>query len=260
MASSHSGTGEHISVIKGIMNKINITEDVLDCGIQEPTGDDAAKELIVSGKCPTKLHTNCSGKHVGVIAAAKLKRYDTEGYFKPEHPIQSDILKVISDFTSLEPGSILKGVDGCGIPVFAIPLKNMALAYARLCEFEWLDGMYGRSQKMVVNAMKEYPDMVAGHGRVDTELMKLFGDRVIGKSGAEGVFCAVLPAAGIGIAIKIEDGSNRAVAPVILETLVQMDVINKDEMGQLKRLWHPPVLNRKDEMVGEIRPCFQLAR
>ena len=146
----------------------------------------------------------------------------------------------------------------CSVPVFAMPLKNMAQAYANLCNPGFMDGKYSKSQNYVISAMTMYPEMVAGNGRIDTELMKRCGSRVIGKIGAEGVYCVGMLGQGKGAALKIEDGSARAVGPAAMELLVQLKLIDKAEAESMKEFWNPPVLNNKGEVAGEIRPVFKL--
>lgn len=258
MIASHSGEKEHINTIKGMMEKTGISEDMLKCGVHEPVNREAAKQLALKGESPTRLHCNCSGKHIGLIAASKLKNTDVREYYRESHEIQKDIKSIISEFCNVELEEMETGVDGCGLPIYAVPLKNIALSYANLCDMEFKKGKYSKSQNYVLSAMTMYPEMVAGKGRLDTEIMKKFGDRMISKAGAEGVYCAGIIGKSIGIAIKIDDGNSRAVGPAILDILVQMKIIDKSEAEPLKNFWKPPVLNHNKEIVGKIRPVFKL--
>ena len=258
MISSHSGEKEHIEVLKSLMDKIGVGEEVLECGIADPVNKDVLKELFSAGLSVTRLHCNCSGKHLGFIAASKVMGYPLEEYHRADHPIQKSVGKVLAEFSGAKPDLITNGIDGCSVPVYAIPLKNMAISYANLCNPGFMGGKYSKSQNYVTSAMTMYPEMVAGKGRIDTELMKRCGSRVIGKIGAEGVYCAGILGKGIGAAIKIEDGSNRAVGPAIMELLLQLKVITHDEAESMKEFWNPPVLNNKGEVTGEIKPVFKL--
>lgn len=258
IASSHSGEKEHLEVLEGLLKKTGIEKGSLMCGEVEPTGKAAAKELAASGLAPEKLHCNCSGKHIGVIAAAKKMGFEHEGYISSNHSVQLYIEKVISDFCGMGSEKMQSGIDGCGITVYAVPLQKMALSYANLCNHTFMGGHYSGSQKMVREAMINYPEMVAGRGRLDTELVSNFGDRVFGKFGAEGVYCAGVPKKKLGIAIKIEDGSSRAVGPVIIETLLQSGILSRTEAGRLIEFWRPAVLDNNKKTVGEIRPVFSL--
>lgn len=258
IASSHSGEEEHIRVLSRLMKKAGMEEAMLQCGITLPFGKEAAHKLLASGKQPTQLHCNCSAKHAGMMAAAKTMGFSTDRYEQPEHPIQKYIMNVVSDFCSVEKKQIGVGVDGCGVPVYAIPLENMAFAYANLTDKSFLQGKYSKSQNYVMSAMTMFPEMVAGEGRFDTELMKLFGDRVLSKTGSEGVYCAGIPGKGIGIAFKIEDGNLRAVPPVAVEILIQIGIISREEAKKLTNYWNQPVLSHKGKAVGKIRTVFKL--
>ena len=258
LMSSHSGEKMHIDVLNGMIKKIGININALQCGTHDPLGIDAAKELTLKGQAPNSLHCNCSGKHLGQIAATKVKGVPLEDYYKLDGGIQAEIQDIIMKFSGVEETQIKLGIDGCGIPVYGLPLRNMALAYANLCNENFMDGKYIKSQNYVISAMTVHPEMIGGKGRFDTELMSHFGDRLIGKFGDEGVYCVGLIGKGIGIALKIEDGHTRAVGPVILETLRQLEIIKSEEIDSLKDLWNPPIKNHRGEIVGEIRASFQL--
>jgi L-asparaginase II len=258
MISSHSGEQEHINVLKGIMDKTGITEDMLECGESEPVNKEAAKSLCKLGQPVTKLHNNCSGKHLAFILAAMMKGLPVKGYTDLNHPLQNEIKRVISELSGTDIRRIICGIDGCGLPVYGIPLANMAVAYANLCNSEFMEGKYAKSQDYIMSAMTMFPEMVGGAGRLDTELMRLFGDRLVGKFGAEGMYCIGLSGRFAGIALKIEDGNSRAVGPVIVETLLQIDIIDKNEAEKLRTFWKPDILNTRGEKVGEIRSCFKI--
>lgn len=253
MISSHSGEKAHIDVLNSMIMKIGVDKDLLQCGMHEPLGVEAARELISKGQSPTSLHCTCSGKHLGQIAATKVKGLPLEDYYKPIGSIQPEIKKTLMEFACVDEAQIRFGIDGCGLPVYSIPLRNMALAYANLCDVNFMGGKYAKSQNYVVSAMTVHPEMIGGKGRFDTELMKHFGDRLIGKFGDEGVYCVGLIGKGTGIAVKIEDGNTRAIGPVILETLKRLGVVKSEELAPLKDFWNPTVKNNRGEVVGEIR-------
>ena len=175
--------------------------------------------------------------------------------------MQLETRKVIADFAGLDEGQIVTAVDGCGIPVYGVPLFNMALAYANITNLGFMDGKYNRSQNYLLSAMTMHPEMIAGKGRMDTELMKRFGDRLIVKTGAEAVSCVGLLGKSIGIAVKIDDGNLRAIGPAVLEILRQLGIISLGELEgdeELQELWTPAVRNNNGYKVGEIRPVFTL--
>lgn len=256
--SSHSGESEHIGVLESLMEKIGVGTVDMECGIADPVGSNVLREIYTSGRAVTKLHCNCSGKHLGMLAACKVLGYPAKDYHRKDHPIQERVKRVISEFCSLPSESLADGVDGCAVPVFAVPLKNMALAYANLCNPDFMGGKYKKSQNYVLSAMTMYPEYVAGKERLDTVLMKRFGTRVICKAGAEGVYCAGLIGRSTGIAMKIEDGALRATTPVLLETLLQLGVLKDEEAEGMREFWKPSLYNNKAEVIGEIRPVFKI--
>lgn len=257
---SHSGEKVHIDTLNSMMQKIGISADALRCGTHEPLGIEAARRLISDGLVPNSLHCTCSGKHLAQLAAVKAKGLSMDDYDKLGGGIQPEILNIISEFSGVKVPRIKLGIDGCGIPVYGIPLRKMAFAYANLCSKSFMNGKYNRSQEYVLQAMAMHPEMIGGQGRFDTELLRHFGERLIGKFGDEGVYCVGLVGKGTGIAIKIEDGHTRAVGPVVLETLRQMGVISNEELAPLKDLWKPSILNHRKEKVGEIKPVFKLVK
>jgi L-asparaginase II len=258
ITASHSGEKEHIQVLEGMMKKIGINSDSLKCGIQEPFGKEAAMELVQKGEKATKMHCNCSGKHTGFIAASKILGLPVEDYDQPWSTIQQEVDKIISLFTRVKIEDLKKGVDGCGLPVHAVPLKNIAYSYANLCNPEFMLGKYKKSQNYIFSAMTMYPEMIAGKGRFDTALMKRFGDRLISKMGSGGLQCIGFPGKSVGIAIKIDDGSLKALPSITLEVLRKLKLISDDEVQEMKEYWKPDVKNLNGETVGEIRSEFML--
>lgn len=256
--SSHSGEVSHIDVLHNIMEKTGFNEEAVQCGIANPIDAGVLKELYNKGMQLTNLHCNCSGKHLGMLASASLKGYSLADYYKAEHPIQQKIKHVISEFAGYKPELVATGVDGCGVPVFALPLKNMAQSYANLCNTAFQGGRYKKSQNYVLSAMTMFPEYVAGTGRFDTLLMKKFGSRVLCKTGAEGVCCASVLDRMIGIAVKIEDGALRAAPSSMLEALVQLGVLEEGEAGELGEFRNPPIIGNKGSLNGEAKPVFKL--
>lgn len=256
VVASHSGADQHTKAVSGILDKIGAKEEDLRCGVHMPMDPDAARELVRTGKKPEQLHHNCSGKHAGMLALCRFRGYPLEGYYKPQHPVQAEILQSLSTFTGIPPERILVGVDGCGVPVFAIPLANMAVGYARLCDPSWGDPQTRAAAGRIVNAMTQYPVLVGGQGRLDTLLMEVAGGRLISKSGAEGIQCIGLPSRGLGIACKIDDGSSRPVGVIVLEVLKQLGVFSDLEIGEAQELIVRPTVSPRGEAVGSIDPVF----
>ncbi len=202
-----------------------------------------------------RLHNNCSGKHAGMLALARVHGWDTEGYHRPEHPVQQRILTELSHWVDRPFEGIGLGTDGCGVVSYALPLRNMALAYARLARAARAGD---HDPTYVVGAMTAYPEMVAGEGRLCTDLMRRTAGRLFAKLGAEGVYCVGVPGAELGVALKVEDGAARAIAPAMLFVLRQLDLISEDDFGALYTHAYPEVRNSRGEMVGRLRANLSL--
>lgn len=252
---SHSGEPRHVGAAQSILTKVGLDGDSLACGAHAPFHAPTRRELAETGLEPVRLHNNCSGKHAGMLALARTHAWDTPGYHLPEHPVQQRMLAEIARWTELPYEAIALGTDGCGVVSFALPLRRMALGYARLASAARAGD---RDATYVVGAMTSYPEMVAGEGRLCSELMLAAHGRVFAKVGAEGVYCVGIPGAEIGIALKVEDGAQRAVGPAILAILRQLDLISEDDLGMLYRHAYPQIFNSRGEGVGELRARIEL--
>lgn len=258
LMASHSGEPEHVRIGMQIMDKIGLEPELLQCGTHPPLHRPSANELAAKGQAPSVFHCTCSGKHAGMLAIAKHLKFSLSDYFKLEHPVQQLMLQTISEFADLNSAEIGIGVDGCGVPVFALSVAKMAYIYARWAE---PTGFAEKRQKacfMLQEAITSYPQIVAGTGRFMYDLIKVTGNRLLAKDGNEGVFCIGIPEKGWGIAIKIEDGNTRAVAPVVIETLRQLGLLMTDEYAKLMSYARKELKNYRGELIGEIRPVFTL--
>ena len=253
---SHSGEARHVELASAILRKIGLDDEALACGPHAPLHAASRHALRDAGVEPGRVHNNCSGKHAGMMALARAHGWDPAGYERAEHPVQLRILSEMERWVDLPVEALALGTDGCGVVSFGLPLRSMALAYARLAR---ASRMGEREPTYVVGSMTAYPEMVAGEGRLCTELMRRSGGRVVAKAGAEGVYCAAVPGAELGVALKIEDGTPRAVAPAILAILRQLDLLSEDDLGALYRHAFPEIRNTRGEVVGEIRAALALA-
>jgi len=181
--------------------------------------------------------------------------WDPAGYHLVEHPVQRRLIAETARWVDLPPEALALGTDGCGVVCFGLPLRSMALGYARLARAARAGD---REPTYVVGAMTAYPEMVAGAGRLCTEIMQRTAGRVIAKVGAEGVYCVGVPGAELGVALKIEDGTTRAVGPAVLAVLRQLHLISEDDLGALHRHAYPELRNTLGEVVGQIRAGFTL--
>jgi L-asparaginase II len=258
IAGSHSGEPRHVAAVQSILNKIGLSEDVLQCGIHVPFNADSAKALRVAGREPTVLYNNCSGKHSGMLAQAVDRGLSTHNYLDPDHPVQVTIRRRLAELGGITFDEIGVGVDGCSAPCFAMPLRVAAFVFARLAEAR--DAGLSR----VAQVMMAYPEMVAGDGRLDTDLMRAVPDRLVSKGGAEGYHgMGVMQPGGSawGIAIKIADGDGRRGGhPAVIEVLRQLGVLDDKALMKLQSYHVWPITNHRGLEVGEVKANFRLIR
>ncbi len=259
MCASHSGETHHVQAVQSILDKIGLDAGYLQCGIHPPVYRPAAEALAAQGREPTELHSNCSGKHSGMLALCQYHNWDLQTYLDPQHPLQQLTLGIIADVTAVAREEIVIGVDGCGVPVFGLPLAGMARAWAHLAAPNY----HPRSQRrdalqQVADAMREYPHMVAGTERICTDLMTGFARRkLLAKMGAEAVYCVGLPREGWGLALKVEDGNARAIPAIVLAILEEIgySVQGVPELDQYVPL---VVKNHRQSIIGKIVPEVHL--
>jgi len=239
--SSHSGEAKHVSAARALLAKAGVDESQLVCGAHWPIGEQASRELMRAGKSPTPIHNNCSGKHAGMLATAVHLGLDPCGYEQPEHPVQETIKRVISEIcgVTLEQDAI--GIDGCSVPTFALPLAAMATGFARLASGRGLERGWAKAAQRLMAACFATPDLVAGEGRFDTIVMRGLRDAAFAKGDAEGVHCAALPALGIGIAVKVDDGTKRGAETVLAVLLAKLvagaDQVLAEQLAGEMRTW-----------------------
>ncbi|HEX8162932.1 MAG TPA: asparaginase [Pyrinomonadaceae bacterium] len=266
---SHSGEPVHEETVAGMLQKIGLDESALRCGAHEPFSPEATRELRRRGESPRVLQNNCSGKHTGMLALALHLGAPTETYDRPDHPVQRAILRAVSQFSGLPEGEIDTATDGCGVPVFALPVRAMAMMYARLVSpgapGAGLDEATRTAAARIVAAMTGAPEMVGGtHERLDTEMMRVTRGRIISKIGAEGVYTVgVLPSErfprGLGLALKIEDGEDRRARPtVVVESLRQLGALDAEASERLEPYASFTIRNHNGDAVGEVRAAFEL--
>lgn len=257
ICASHSGQDIHVQAVRRMLEKIGVDESFLQCGAHEPYHEPSAAALRLSGAKPQAVHNNCSGKHCGMLALASCIGASLVDYPDPEHPVQKMMLAAVASLAGVRPEDIRLGTDGCGVPVFGLPLAALAAAYARLGSPE-PHTAEGKAYARIVRAVTAHPAMLAGEGRYDTRLILATQGRVIGKMGAEGVFAATLAGKGLALAVKIEDGSQRALYPAVTEALLQLGWINAEQALLLQDFHQPPLRNRKNDIVGATIPVLRL--
>jgi L-asparaginase II len=247
---SHGGEPEHVAIAEAMLRGIGLEEGDLACGAHEPLAARGARLLRESGHRVTRLHNNCSGKHSAMLAQAVLKGLPTSGYERIDHGVQQAALAEVARWSGMPESAVAVAVDGCGVPVFALPLANMALAYARLVTAA---ARGHQAASRIVHAMTAHPFLVGGTDRFDTVLMQACRGRVLCKIGAEGVHTLALIDRGLGLAVKVEDGAARAQHVAVLALLAQLGELPNPLPDSLREFAGRAVRNTRGESVGEIR-------
>ncbi len=254
---SHSGQEKHVSAVQSILTKIGLGQEHLQCGVHPAIRDEVSTppDNRIEGRTP--LHHNCSGKHAGMLALAVFKNLSVDDYLSPSHPVQELIKKTIAEICSYPENDMIMGIDGCSAPNYALPLYNMALGFARLVTPSSLPGARASAVTAVSMAMMDHPEMVAGEGRFDTALISSPGEKIISKAGAEGLECFSLVDRRIGCALKIIDGTKRALFPAAIELLYMLGARKRD--GVLDKFRRPVLKNWRGLEVGYIEPRFEIS-
>jgi L-asparaginase II len=260
ISGSHNGQSQHIAVVNSILEKIGLSEADLKCGVHIPHYYTANKIKPKPDEEFSQLQHNCSGKHAGMLALCVFKNLPTENYLDPEHPVQKLITEAIGYICDYPVEKIGIGIDGCSAPVHALPIYNMALGFARFVTPHSVPRDKSKVYSTIYQAMLEHPDMVAGTGRYDYDLMVNCQEKLIAKSGAEGLHCIGLIERGWGIAAKISDGARRALYPFSLEILKQLGLVTSNELTKLKPYQREIIYNWNDKEVGYIKAEFEIER
>jgi L-asparaginase II len=246
---SHRGEPRHVETVTAWLARIGCSVADLECGTHLPTDERAMAELLGARGTPHAAHNNCSGKHSGFLTLARHLGLPTEGYIRYEHGVQQRMLGTLESMTGLDLGAAPRGVDGCGIPVIAVPLGNLALAMARLADPVDQPEPRQAACARIRAAMAAEPFMVSGTGQFGTRVISETGGRALVKTGAEGVFCGALPGEGLGIALKIDDGAGRAAEVAMAGLLARFGPLDAGH-----GLCAPQLRNRAGTVVGELRP------
>lgn len=257
---SHSGEDFHTNCVKSILSKAGLNEEYLQCGTHYPLAKYATNKLIANNQEPQSVHCNCSGKHSGMLITAKFLNEDLNTYFKEEHPVQKRIIEIISDICDYNKNDIITAIDGCGVPVHALPLYKFAQGYARLSKPELFNEKRKNAIKRITNAMTSYPEMVGGTERLCSDLMRVCGKKLFAKTGSSAYYAIGLKDKGIGLTFKMEDGNSKIISAVILETLKQLDIITNEELKELDKYYNIQYKNHKGEIVGHIETSFELIK
>ncbi|QHW30837.1 asparaginase [Paenibacillus rhizovicinus] len=273
MCASHHGTPAHIAVLERMLALMGVREEQLVFGPQMPVNVEARDEIIRRGGQPRKLYHVCAGKHIGMLALCKLRGWPMDSYAELEHPLQQELLRTVAALADVEPEAVGVAFDGCGLPVFALPLWRLALIYARFAAWDAAaassggpsgaapaagapaNGALAAAAGRIAAAMRSYPALVEGPGRLASIML---GDgNVVAKSGAQGVFVFALGREGIAGVVKLADGTESPWPEAVCSILEQMG-LGQEVIASIRRQIPPEMRNDAGQVTGRREPCLEL--
>ena len=251
---SHGGEAVHVLGVEAWLRRLGLTAGHLVCGPHAPLDPVAAADLLARSEQPTRLHNNCSGKHAGFLTLARHLGVPTDGYGDPGHPVQRRVFGVLAEMTGADADHAVVAVDGCGVPVMAMSLAELARGFSLLADPDRLPALRSAAVRRVCGAMTSHSFLIGGTGRFDTVATEAGGGAVLTKGGAEGVACAALLGLGLGIAVKIDDGGKRAAEAALAALLLRFTAANGLLRQALNGFGTVVLRNTCGEEVGFIRP------
>jgi L-asparaginase II len=257
---SHGGEPKHVAAVERMLARAGLDAAALECGAHRPSHSQSAEALLRANRAPSALHNNCSGKHAGFLCVARHLGVDHHGYVAPSHPVQQAVKATIEELTGARIAQAQCAVDGCSVPTWAVPLRNLAQAFARFGTGCGLSAARADAAARLRSACAHHPFFIAGSGRFATVAMERLRERAFLKGGAEGVFCAALPEQGLGIAFKCDDGAGRAAEAVMAALLIRLMPHEPDVSAMLERFARPAISNWNGVEVGRLRPSEMLAK
>jgi L-asparaginase II len=250
---SHSGEPAHVALVESMLARAGLEPVALECGCHWPFDQHVLIDQVRSGVEPTQLHNNCSGKHAGFVCTAAHLGIDPKGYIGYDHAIQREARAVMQSLTGTALGHDVCGTDGCGIPTYAVPLNRLAHGFAKMVTGTGLETSRATASRRLIDACMAEPFYVAGTKRACTRLMESAPGRIFAKTGAEGVFCAVLPDLGLAVALKCDDGTTRAAEAMVAATLARLLRDDAELSARLMALANRTLTNWNGTEVGAIR-------
>jgi len=261
MCGSHNGSDDHRAVVAGNLEKSGSAPTDLQCGTHWPIGMQIGVQYPVNGEDQDPLRHNCSGKHSGFLALARFLGDEPGEYLNPASKAQQAVRANLASFCEYDESKLTPGIDGCSAPNYPLPLYNLALGYKKLANLDASDAAGMQVLARIKGAMTEFPEMVSGEGRFDLDLALSFPGNLICKVGAESLEAIGLSDPALGIAVKIHDGNDRALAAICIEVLRQLGVIDDiEKYPLLKRHVRPEVRNNRNLLTGHVVTEFTLKR
>lgn len=247
---SQRGEIYHQEALQSLLEKLNLEEDLLVCGESYPLNDEPKEQYIWDHKPKRKLLHNCAGKHLGFLAYAKENNLDMASYDDPNHPLQKEILSHLVSLAEVDEENIRRGMDGCGAPVYGVPIKNMAISYLKFVAPELIqDEEVAKAVTAIGDVMNAHPEIVASHNFICTALLE--DDNIIAKGGAQGVYCLALKKERISIALKVFSGSELVWPILVADLLKEMNYSNEETIERLLSIRSRNILNDSGKPIGE---------
>jgi len=253
--SSHQGELIHQNLVKSWLSRLGLAEEDLACGPVLPEDTESAHKLLAAGQHGCRIHHNCSGKHTGFLTTALHLSLPLKNYHLLDHPLQQTSLDILSDLADIDLRQYPIAIDGCGLPAPTMPLIQLGRAMARFANPVNLSDNRRQAIYRLHEAITNEPLYIAGHGMMASELNDVTKGLVLAKTGAEGILTAALPKRGLGIAVKIADGSSRARSVALMAILDYLNVLSDEEKQKLVSHIAPTIVNSRGLTVGEIRPA-----
>lgn len=250
---SHRAEPMHVELVAAWLTAMNLPQEALVCGADRPADPAAADAAVIAGLPRQRVFHNCSGKHCGFLALSRAQGWDVEGYDRMAHPAQQAYLDALSELSGTDASALPWGIDGCGLPAPAMPVHTAARLIARHAGARASSPGRRAAIGAIHGAMRAHPELLSGTGQAGVLIAQATGGRILVKTGAEGFITAFVPGQGLGIALKIADGEQRARVPTLLAVLRTLRLIDADEQQALAALAQPPVLNSAGDAVGSIR-------
>ena len=253
--SSHQGEEIHQTLVESWLDRLGLTEDHLACGAVLPEHTESAHKILASGQTGCRVHHNCSGKHAGFLTTALHLNMPLDNYHLVDHPLQQLSLALLSDLADIDLKQYPIGIDGCGLPAPTMPLLQLGRAIARFARPVDISDYRAQAIYRIHKAIANEPLYIGGHGSVVSELNEVTKGSILAKTGAEGIVTAAIPVMGLGIALKIADGSSRARSVALLAILDHLGALSDKDKRELQAHVSPRIVNSMDLAVGEIRPA-----
>lgn len=250
---SHGGEPVHTATVSEWLDRLGFGPDDLECGAHPPTDRRTREALSREGQAPSALHNNCSGKHAGFLTVCRHLGLPWHGYIRAEHAVQELVRDTLAELTGSSLDDAACGIDGCGIPVYSIPLRSLAAAMAKFAEPHGLDDATADAIRTIRSAMTTHPHLVAGRDRFCTRVMETLAPNVLVKTGAEGTCCAAVLDQGLGVALKIDDGASRAAEVAAGAILHRLGAVDESRLTGLRSELEPDVLNVAGLRVGVVK-------